>query len=122
LTGLAVLSNKSMANIARCVLDSADKTNLSRFLSEADWSDEKVNDRRVEYLLAQTERVRKHSKESWFVLDDTLCEYVGSLFEYVACHYNHGNAHQLLEQDVKVQVVFETLFAKQGLSVPAGSG
>jgi hypothetical protein len=36
LTGLTVLSNKSMANIARCVLDSADKTNLSRFLSEAD--------------------------------------------------------------------------------------
>src|SRR5262245_13215771 len=35
LTRLIVLSNKSMANIARCVLDSADKTNLSRFLSEA---------------------------------------------------------------------------------------
>ena len=32
LTGLIVLPNKSMANIARCILDSADKTNLSRFL------------------------------------------------------------------------------------------
>ena len=32
LTGLMVLPNKSMANIARCILDSADKTNLSRFL------------------------------------------------------------------------------------------
>ena len=31
LTGLMVLSNKSLTNIARCVLDSADKTNLSRF-------------------------------------------------------------------------------------------
>ena len=37
LTGLIVLPNKSMANIARCVLDSADKTNVSRFLSEAPW-------------------------------------------------------------------------------------
>ena len=32
LTGLIVLPNKSLANMARCLLDSADKTNLSRFL------------------------------------------------------------------------------------------
>ena len=37
LTGLMVLDNKSMANIARCILDSADKTNVSRYLSEAPW-------------------------------------------------------------------------------------
>jgi hypothetical protein len=35
LAGLMVLSNKSLTNIARCVLESADKTNLSRFLAEA---------------------------------------------------------------------------------------
>jgi len=35
LTGLIVLDNKSLANITRCVLESADKTNLSRFFSEA---------------------------------------------------------------------------------------
>ena len=90
LTGLTVLSNKSMANITRCILDSADKTNLSRFLSEVDWPDEKVNDRRIEYLLERTKSVRKKSAESRLVLDDTLCEHVGSLFEYVDRHYNHG--------------------------------
>ena len=46
LTGLIVLPNKSMANIARCILDSADKTNLSRFLSEAPWREDAVNRRR----------------------------------------------------------------------------
>jgi len=101
LTGLTVLSNKSMANIARCVLDSADKTNLSRFLSEADWSSEKVNDRRIEYLLERTKSVRKKSADSRLLLDDTLCEHVGSLFEYVDRHYNHGDdtyplAHNLV--------------------------
>ena len=30
LTGLIVLDNKSLANITRCILESADKTNLSR--------------------------------------------------------------------------------------------
>jgi hypothetical protein len=39
-----------MANIIRCILDSANKTNLSRFLSGVDWPGEKVNDRRTEYL------------------------------------------------------------------------
>ncbi len=101
LTGLTVLENKSMANIARCTLDSADKTNLSRFLAESDWSDEKVNDRRIAYLLERTKSVRKKSADSCLPLDDTLCEHVGSLFEYVDRHYNHGEnsyplAHNLV--------------------------
>ena len=35
-TGLIVLDNTSLTNIARCVLESADKTNLSRFFSDAE--------------------------------------------------------------------------------------
>ena len=42
-----VLDNKSLANIARCVLDSADKTNRARFLSSAPWQEAEVNDRRI---------------------------------------------------------------------------
>ena len=37
LTGLMVLDNKSLTNISRCLMESADKTNLSRFFSEAPW-------------------------------------------------------------------------------------
>lgn len=92
LTGLIVLPNKSMANIARCVVDSADKTNLSRFFSQAPWLQAQVNDRRVRYLLQQTKPVRLAKDQSALVLDDTLCEHVGSLFEYIDRHYNHGDA------------------------------
>jgi len=91
LTGLMVLSNKSFANIARCVLDSADKTNLSRFFSEAPWFQAQVNDRRLGYLLQQTKAVRLPKDKSALVLDDTLCEHVGSLFEYIDQHYQHGD-------------------------------
>jgi hypothetical protein len=35
LTGLMVLNNKSLSNLSRCLIESADKTNLSRFLSQA---------------------------------------------------------------------------------------
>jgi hypothetical protein len=52
LTGLMVLPNKSMANISCCILDSADKTNLSRFMSTPLWSEKPMNDRRVTYALA----------------------------------------------------------------------
>jgi hypothetical protein len=91
LTGLIVLDNKSLANITRCVLESADKTNLSRFFSEAPWFQERVNDRRLAYLLQQTHAVRGPQADAALILDDTLCEHVGSLFDYVDRHYNHGH-------------------------------
>src|SRR5256712_924412 len=91
LTGLIVLDNKSLANITRCVLESADKTNLSRFFSESPWFQDRINDRRVAYLLQQTQAVRSPKTDALLILDDTLCEHVGSLFDYVDRHYNHGD-------------------------------
>lgn len=91
LTGLMVLPNKSMANIVRCVVESADKTNLARFFSEAPWLQAQVNARRLRYLLQQTKAVRLAKDQSVLVLDDTLCEHVGSLFEYIDRHYDHGD-------------------------------
>jgi hypothetical protein len=91
LTGLIVLPNKSLANIARCTLDSADKTNLSRFLSEAPWHAGEVNRRRIRVMLQQTKPHRRRRRDSLVVLDDTLCEHVGSLFDYVDRHDNHGD-------------------------------
>jgi len=89
LTALMVLSNKSLANVARCILESSDKTNLSRFFSEAPWMAEQVNDRRVNYLLEQTGGYRIMKSKSALVIDDTLCEHVGSLFEFIDRHYDH---------------------------------
>jgi len=90
LTGLIVLDNKSLANITRCVLESADKTNLSRFFSAAPWFQEHVNDRRVASLLQQTKEVRVSKADAALILDDTLCEHVGSLFDSGDRHDNHG--------------------------------
>ena len=91
LTGLIVLPNKSMANLARCLLESADKTNLSRFLSEAPWREDEVNRRRIRFMLQQTKPPRRRQRESLLAIDDTLCEHVGSLFDYVDRHYNHSD-------------------------------
>jgi len=101
LTGLTVLDNKTMANITRCLLDSADKSNLSRFFSKAKWSSAEVNTHRLEYMLQETSKQRRSAKHSVLPIDDTLCEHVGNLFEYVDKHYNHGDgsyplAHNLV--------------------------
>src|SRR5512133_4077 len=91
LPGLIVLPNKSLANLTRCILDSADKTNLSRFLAEAPWREQEVNRRRIRFMLQQTKPHRRRRRDSLVVIDDTLCEHVGSLFDHVDRHYNHGD-------------------------------
>jgi Transposase DDE domain len=112
LTGLIVLDNKSLANITRCVLESADKTNLSRFFSEAPWFHDHVNDRRVAYLLQQTQAVRGPKADATLMLDDTLCEHVGSVFDYVDRHDDHGDDtyplahHPVTSHDVSGPVRF----------------
>ena len=91
LTGLIVLPNKSLANIARCILESTDKTNLSRFRSEAPWREDEVNRRRIHCMLHQTKPHRQRRRESLVVIDETLCEHVGSLFDSVDRHDNHSD-------------------------------
>lgn len=90
LTGLSVLPNKRMANIARCILESADTTALSRVLSEAPWREDAVN-RRIRFMLQQTTPHRQRRRDSLVVIDDTLCEPVGSLFDDVDRHCNHSD-------------------------------
>lgn len=46
---------------------------------------------RLHYLLQQTKPVRLAKDRSALILDDTLCEHVVSLFEYIDRHYNHGD-------------------------------
>jgi hypothetical protein len=112
LTGLIVLENKSLAHITRCVLESADKTNLSRFFSAAPWFQDRVNDRRVAYLLQHTQEGRGPKADALLILDDTLCEPVGSLFDYVDRHDNHGDDtyplahHPVTSHDVSGPVRF----------------
>jgi hypothetical protein len=91
LTGLIVLPNKSLAHIARCLLDSADRSNLSRFLAEAPWREDTVHRRRLRFMLPQTKPHRRRRRESLGAIDDTLCEHVGSLFDDVDRHDNHSD-------------------------------
>src|SRR2546426_12445497 len=86
LTGLIVLDNKSLTNISRCVLESADKTNLSRFFSAAPWFQDRVNDRRLMSLLQQTQAARGAKADAILNLDDTLYYHVSGRLPHVDRH------------------------------------
>jgi hypothetical protein len=62
LTGLIVLPHKSMAHLARCLLESADNTHLSRVLSEAPWREDAGNRRRLRFMLQQTNPHRRRPR------------------------------------------------------------
>jgi hypothetical protein len=64
--------------MARCVLDSTDKTNLSRCLSEVPWQEDMINHRRIRFMPQQTKPHRRRRRDSLIALDDTLYEHVGS--------------------------------------------
>lgn len=87
--------------MARCILESADKTNISRFLTDAKWTAAELNQERLNYMVEQTAKQRRKVKDSVLPIDDTMCEHVGNLFDYVARHYNHTDgsfpiAHNLV--------------------------
>ena len=77
--------------MARCILDSADKTNLSRFLSEAPWREDAINRQHLRFMLQETTPHRRRRRDSLIVIDETRCEHVGHLFDDVNRHYNHGD-------------------------------
>jgi hypothetical protein len=99
LTGLIVLPHKSLANRGRGILDSADKTHLSRLLSEAPWREQEVNRRRMRFMRQQTTRHRRRRRDSLGGIDDTLCEHVGSLVDHVDRHDHHGDGTYPLAQN-----------------------
>jgi hypothetical protein len=96
LTGVIVWPKKRIAHIARCLLDSADNTNRSRFCSEAPGREDAVNRRRRRFTRQHTKPHRCRRRESLLVRDDPLCEHVGSLFDHVDRHYTHGDGTEPL--------------------------
>jgi hypothetical protein len=89
-TGLLVLPTKSLAHIARGLLESADNTTLARFGSDAPWREDEGNRRRLGCMRQQTTLHRRRRRESLLAIEATLCEHVGSLFDDVDRHDKHG--------------------------------
>ena len=91
---------KNYSQIASTMINSADESNISRFMKNPLWSGPDINDHRV--LLMQTRTQHKESAATGcLVLDDTLGEHVGNLFDHIAKHYDHSdNSFKLAQNPV----------------------
>lgn len=98
LTGLFVAERKNYAQIAACLVNGADATNISRFMSSELWSGPEFNDRRVEVIVDRTEKIDAQLRGA-LLIDDTLDEHVGTLMEHLARHYDHCEGSYKLAQN-----------------------
>lgn len=89
LTGLLVAQRKNFSQIAGCMIAGADYTNIDRFMNNPLWSGVELNNKRVELHYTESLVVSRRRKPGVLIIDDTLDEHVGSLFEHISRHYDH---------------------------------
>ena len=100
LSGLMGAERKNYSQIASTMVNSADESNISRFMKNPLWSGQAINDHRVLLMQERTQR-KEPSATGCLVLDDTLDEHVGNLFDHIATHYDHSdNSYKLAQNPV----------------------
>jgi len=90
LTGLLVGPPWTVRGIARRTLGASDQSNLNRFLTHSPWSEDALNERRVQALEGHPKTASR--AEGMLVIDDTLTEKKGEKIEAVARYTRHDGA------------------------------
>jgi hypothetical protein len=98
-TGLIVSSKATISTMNRLFLDGNDQSSLNKFLTESDWDEKAVNDRRLEML--QRNGITRWKPWGIVAIDDTLCHKTGKDIEGVGEFYDHAEgkcvmAHNLV--------------------------
>src|SRR5215472_1003733 len=79
LTGLFVAERKNVSGINREFARTTDQSCLNRFLTEADWDVQKLNQRRLDFL--QQDPSTRYREHGVIALDNTLIDHHGTLIE-----------------------------------------
>lgn len=98
LTGLAVLPNVTITSINSAFLEKHDQSAMNRFLTESDWNEKELNDRRFEYL--QTFEQTRCKKSGVVAIDDTVIHKTGKHIEGVSWIFDHCENKTVLGQSV----------------------
>jgi len=83
--GLIALNKKTISSISGSSKEEKDQSNLNRFLTEAEWSENEVQDRYVKKINHQTRR-----KPTSLIIDDSIAEKTGKHIEEVQYHKDHS--------------------------------
>lgn len=83
--GLIALNKKTISSISVSSKEEKDQSSLNRFLTEAEWSEDEVQDRYVKKISHQTKR-----KPTSLIIDDSIAEKTGKHIEEVQYHKDHS--------------------------------
>jgi DDE superfamily endonuclease len=97
LTGLFVAERKNVAAINREFAQTTDQSCLNRFLVDADWDVQRVNQRRLDLL--QQEPSTRYSARGVIPLDNTLIDHAGQLIPDAGWYWDHAEERYKIAQD-----------------------
>ena len=97
LTGLIVARNKTVSGINSEFVDTTDQSCLNRFLTEADWDEDALNDRRLEWL--QDDPTTRYDERGVIALDDVLIDHEGKRIEDVGWFWDHAEDRHKIAHD-----------------------
>jgi hypothetical protein len=97
LTGLFVAERKTVLGISSEFAETTDQSCLNRFLTQADWDVEAVNDRRLDLL--QDDPTCCYSEQGVIALDNTLIDHAGLLIPDASYYWDHSEERYKIAQD-----------------------
>jgi hypothetical protein len=97
LTGLMVAQRKTVLGIHREFAETTDQSCLNRFLTEAPWDVEALNQRRLELL--QKEPGTRYSQQGVIPIDNTLIDRDGLLIPDAGWFWDHVEERNKIAQD-----------------------
>jgi hypothetical protein len=97
LTGLMIAETKTVSGINREFVVTTDQSCLHRWLTEAQWDVQALNDRRLEWL--QRDPRTRYSPRGVIAIDNTLVDHAGKLIEDVGWLWDHADQRHVIAHD-----------------------
>jgi hypothetical protein len=97
LTGLMIDERKTVSGISREFAQPGDQSCLNRFLTEADWDVDALNQRRLEIL--QHDPATRYSDQGVIAIDNVLIDREGYLIPDASVMWDHADQRYKIAQD-----------------------
>lgn len=97
LTGLMIAQRKSVVGINREFANTTDQSCLNRFLTEANWDPQLLNERRLEQL--QKDSSTRYTERGVIAIDNVLLDHQGELIEDVGWYWDHAQDRYKVAHD-----------------------
>ena len=81
-------ANKTVAGINGAIVDTTDPSCLNRFLTEVEWDENALNERRLQLL--QRDSDTRFSQQGLIAIDDTLIDHDGKCIKNVGWFWDHA--------------------------------